>query len=640
MKHDLTHYLLLNSTYLLTGVIIYFLLSSFKVHIIWYIQPRIYNPSFEKKVFKNYFSEYFQVLFSRQKLYFPTLHYIFTKSQKFKIINDPENKPVNLRLNILKAITDMLKPYLVFAFLWLIVKYLVEKNLHYEPLKVTLGAIQQKLNFINNLSFFQFLQDYQGTVLVIFLILCVLLPVSAIREKEMTKAKKMFTLSLVFLSLLGSISFFGKDIGKFTSGKKEELTGLEANVVAIHGNIYRETAAVIIENDLKEHLEKEIDFYDEEAHRLDSFANSSGINLKNSEATLNLKNKLASYLNEFNNNYTYTRSPNIETVINEIHSRPEAAADFFTTKAAKSNSQAIAPQEEYMQNSSLWSKAEGEAILSSVQENLPQKMTATSPKRSKVKAILELLTDFIVDESAGALFKSLGVPQHKSLKEVITILVTEKYKTGLAKRCLDLIISLRNRKQKIQKRDIPVVNDFSNLSLKKAELVKVKNTDFVIQQQQLAKIEDGEINKKIEQDRLEEERLEKKRMELASRSPWEKIRQDMYNNIYDIDCPNFIDRRLQFKWALEKWNNYLDQTDIVFKSVTQIEDVFWSFAKNSEILVEAFARGIKWYKSEQISSQSPTDALRFYQRSYPSITNYEISKFEDKINLKTACGSK
>ncbi|MFT3702134.1 MAG: hypothetical protein QM802_07180 [Agriterribacter sp.] len=145
-----------------------------------------------------------------------------------------------------------------------------------------------------------------------------------------------------------------------------------------------------------------------------------------------------------------------------------------------------------------------------------------------------------------------------------------------------------------------------------------------------ARIAEVERQKKIEVDGP------KNLKRLAKVDDWEKVRQKVLYNIDNIDCP-FIHKNENFREALTTWKDYLKENGGSFNTTEELEAAFWTQAKDNEALIEAFARGIMWYKSQEISGSSIIkDALDYY-RTYSHIPTEIYQKFTKIHGSNHAC---
>jgi hypothetical protein len=646
MKESLSHYLLPNSPYLLVGVGLYFLLTSFKVHMVWYIQPRLFDPAYENRLFHHYFRHYCSIVFSSNKLFTAVIPYLLQRqSEQFKVLDTPESKPIKLRLNILKQLTDILKPYLFFALFWLIVKYMIQLRLFYQPLQVTLGEVQQMMTFLKGCIFFGWLNDYESEILIVVGILCILIPFLATRGRVTEKVKRWFSLSLIYLSLLGSVTFFGADIGNLTDGKRRALVALQADVMNTHDKIFREAASEVIANDFTEQLETENDTYNKESGRYDSISNIPIAALRHIEVIDKVRAQLASHAESFRNNHTITRSALIEQAIQEVKAKQGTAASFFAANTGAPPAP-VSPTEEYLYYPENWNKATGDALLADVEQVLANNSKAATVTESRIRAVLDLVVEYVFDQYVKEILVVAKLERHQIIQKVFAAVATEAYKERLVNRCIDLIDFIK-RTKKLGPQPVDPIKPSVRPGLKE---VVAANDNFIKESKASALAEDKSITETIRKEEVERVKAEIERAKAAKRveqlaktSEWESLRRRLLKEINNgsIGCPDILEKRLAFKEALESWTAYLDERKVEVMDQADIEIKFSSFVKQNSNVQEAFARGIAWYKGAELpSSVQPAikEALKYYQRFYPSLlSDQDITDFMDKLDSPIAC---
>ena len=430
MKSDLTHLVLINPTWLLAGLLVYFILSLFKVHIIWDIQPKIYNNLNGENIFKDYFKSFFQSLIKGTRLIRATFKYLFRYKEKdFLLLKDEQAKPIKKRLNILDGFTTFLKPYLIFAFIWTVLEFWISRKLLYDESKIAFSEIQGLLNFIEKIPFVKFLQSNKGLVLLTYGIICVLIPFLYDGEDSTKKIKKYFTQTLIYLSLLANISFFGFQTGKTTSDKSKELSELQTEITAIHDSIYKELIVGIELNDLKDALKYDDDLYKEEVNRFDSLIGSTNNLEIDSSLKLDLQAELAKHRAEIESNSTLenSRATNREP---QPNGGPKSPSSFFTNyyKSNFSSSPTYSNYGEYMGNKSAWNKETGKTILNEVKSIVKEETTVVASFDKKLEKFLGHLFDYGFDASMTEVFNEFSVGAHKTLKKVVSTILSENYK--------------------------------------------------------------------------------------------------------------------------------------------------------------------------------------------------------------------
>jgi hypothetical protein len=502
MKLDLTQYILINSTWLLAGLLIYFILSLFKVHIIWNIQPKIYNNPSTENLFKDYFKSFFKSLFTGTRLLKATFKYLFHYNEKdFLIIKGEQTKSINKRLNILDGFTTFLKPYLIFAFVWALLEFWISRKLLYDQSKIVLGEIQRLLAFIEAIPFIGFLQKNKGMIFLIYGIICVLIPFLYDREDSAKKYKRYFSRSLIYLSLLANISFFGTEIGKTTANKSNELSELKTEITSLHDSIYKQLVVAIELNDFEDTLQYENDFYKSEVTRFDSLIKTTNNLEIDSSIKRDLQTELAKHLSEIETNSIVENA----TIANDYsvipnHGKSKSSSTFFNdyfNNNLKNNS-AYSNYAEYMANKFVWNKETGETILNEVEDLTKKNSIATSKFKKKLEKILSYLFDYGFDASITEIFTDFGIGVHKTLKKVVSTIFSENYKKGIVEKIVAVLNSLTGnpKKAKIifgEKETIYAISDLELNNFRNGNIEFFKTQKLIAENKQLER----DISKKV-----------------------------------------------------------------------------------------------------------------------------------------------
>ncbi len=203
---------------------------------------------------------------------------------------------------------------------------------------------------------------------------------------------------------------------------------------------------------------------------------------------------------------------------------------------------------------------------------------------------------------------------------------------------MKLIKLITRHKARNREKDIIRYADLNTTSAQEIENLDKANSNFIKEKKDFAINEDKRIIEEKKLSLIAEEKAEKSLKRIESQSEWEKLRQKLYRNIYNIECPLIQEKNTEFRNALERWNSYRDENKMQILNTTDLENKFWNFAKADKDLLEVFARGIMWYKSSEIQSFNPSvsDALHYYQKSYP-ISDYDIDRFANSLEITHAC---
>ncbi len=485
MKSDLTHLVLINPTWLLVGLLIYFILSLFKVHIIWDIQPKIYINTDEENIFKDYFKHFFSSFFKGTRLIKATFKYLFRYKEKdFLLLKDEQAKLIKKRLNILDGFTTFLKPYLIFAFIWTVLEFWVSRKLLYNESKIVLGEIQRLLTFIEGIPFVRLLQSNKGLIFLFYGIICVLIPFLYESEDSTKKFKKYFSRTLMYLSLLANISFFGVQTGKTTADKSKELSELQTEIIAVHDSIYKELVVGIELNDLKDSLKYDDDLYKEEINRFDSLIGTTNTLQIESTLKLDLQSELAKYLADIKSNSTVENST--ATNNNLLPSgRSKSTTSYFNNyyKANFNSSSTYSNYAEYMGNKSSWNKEAGETILSEAKNIVKDEANVTTPFEKKLEKILGCVFDYGFDASVTEVFNDLGIGAHKTLKKVVSTILSENYKKTIIEKTIKILNFIKSN-PKIAKETFKTKSTpYQTTTIEEFKGFSTENNDYLLQEE-------------------------------------------------------------------------------------------------------------------------------------------------------------
>lgn len=497
MKSDLTHLVLINPIWLLAGLLIYFILSLIKVHIIWDIQPKIYNNPNGESIFKDYFKHFFQSLFKGKRLVKATFRYLFHHKEKdFLLLKDEQAKSIKKRLNILDGFTTFLKPYLIFALIWTVLEFWISRKLLYDESKIAFGEIQRLLTFIEEISFVKFLQSNKGIIFLLYGIICVLIPFLYDKEDSTKKLKKYFSRTLIYLSLLANISFFGVQTGKTTADKSKELSDLQTEITAIHDSIYKELVVGIELNDIKDSLKSDDDFYKKEISRFDSLTRAANNLQIDSSLKMDLQAELAKHHAEIESSSTVENSPATD---NDPHPNggPQSPSSYFSNyyKTNFNSSSTYSNYAEYMGDKSSWNKETGKTILGEVKNIVREEGTATTAFETKLEKVLGYLFDYGFDASITEVFNDLLIGAHKTLKKVVSTILSENYKKTVIEKAIKILNFIKPNTKTAKETFAAKATPYQTTRAEEFREFSTENNDYFFREQN-SRIE-ANIKKKI-----------------------------------------------------------------------------------------------------------------------------------------------
>ncbi|WPV65947.1 hypothetical protein [Chitinophaga sp. LS1] len=241
---DLSNLMLKNGYWLLVGLLFFYVLSVMKVYILARVQADILNNGIEKQEpFKEFFKKFFYSFFSEKKLHLLTFKFLL----KYRKKQWPEidNKPVKKILKVLTAITTFLKPFIVFAFIFWILRVWIDSQMIYDPLTISLGSIQEKLYLLRAMPKLDIVIAYKALI-YLFIGIGIIMLVSLSKSDDVQKkVKKYYTYSFACLAILMNVSFFTVGFAASVSNAHLKLTTLTVEIIKVHNKIYTYAAEAV-----------------------------------------------------------------------------------------------------------------------------------------------------------------------------------------------------------------------------------------------------------------------------------------------------------------------------------------------------------------------------------------------------------
>jgi len=443
MKNEFTHLVLVSPLWLLTGLLLYFILSLFKVHIIWQIQAKIYNNPNNEPLFKDYFNSFFKSLFSGASLTRGTFKYLFRYKEKdFPIIKDDSTKPIKRRLNILNGLTTFLKPYLIFATIWALLVFWISKRFFYDPTTITFGHIQQFLTELEHIPFVSWLQKNKSIVFLLYGIICLAIPYLYEHEAGTKKVKKYFTQTLIYLSLLANISFFGVQTGKITASKHADLSQLRTEITKIHDSIYREIVVAIEVRSLIDVIQYEDSLYNGQIKQFDSLTWAINKLPLDTASKLELYGTLQRYKEELKKKATVEGSQ----VELPSDAKPEGSSLFSEVFNHSSSDNSTSSYADYMTNRSVWNKETGQRILSEAKTVVKESAVTKSQLYKKLEKLLGYFFDYGSGMAMSGALDAIGLKEQATLKKIVSLFaLPENFKDAVVAKAIKLVKKITNK---------------------------------------------------------------------------------------------------------------------------------------------------------------------------------------------------
>jgi hypothetical protein len=449
---DLTKLVLSTTLWFLAGLALYYCLSLLKVYILAKLQPMILTDKTDaQKPFQHFFPALGRAVFSGFSLHKLTFLYLFKyRKTDWPVIG---NEPVKKRLEILDGLTTFLKPYLITALLFCVLRIWIAGRLFYHPLAITLGEIQVKLSFIHSIPFVSWITGHKALVLLIYSLLVVLLIARAAVEAKAKKIKKYASISLVWFSILTNVSFFSAGIASSLTRSGQELTQLQVEIVEIHNKIFVDAAVAAVT----------IQSIDDYLSRIETASNGqtariAEISKKEEQVSLDssIINPLIRNLAQF---VSQERFDNLLSVFffdkfpppGKAYLADKLIAPGSTTEPGQTRTDAgnaIAPEEaflaayaksatgepsdpvfdNYFADKAVWNKQEGTAILAQVESKESLAAGTGNATTIKTRKILELLFTYGLDAGLDQLYEVCHINPPKIFTKVASLVLEADYK--------------------------------------------------------------------------------------------------------------------------------------------------------------------------------------------------------------------
>ncbi|MBA4851322.1 hypothetical protein [Emticicia sp. BO119] len=586
--------ILFTRLYPIIGILMYLLLSSLKVYQIRYLQ-KVNSETISAEDYPGILSDKSQTADNFLKY---LITYLFKyKADEWKVDDKIEgNKRIKRNVTILDGFITFLKPYLVVSFIWYFLQAWAENKLFYNELTITLGEIQVLLTWIQNHFYIKTLNSNRYLIFVLLAIICMLIPWLYDKDVKVKKVKKHFTNSLVYLSILGSISFFGAKTGNFVAEKSDKLKKLAFEIEAIHDNIYVNVAKAVLISDFQESIEKNNAFINAKVQKINE-----------------LKNDLTSSVPETINNHLFQIESNIlDNLIIQIKAQSDAAVHsqygiilkpLTTTKTdniSKNRHESISlllektqsneSQITYLKNEENWNVDRGNKMNNSIKEFI----NSESYQRNWEK-VIEALFDYLLDNGLSGFLKSntINMPEYKSIKKAIALLLTENYRSHFTKKVTKVLIEASN---KLYEKAHITLNESSpiNTLLDKTDIQYLENLEHlaiaeikVARQKEQA---EARAQRLLEAEAQREAQIATEKMNaLRSKSTWEKMRMAFLADLKSGDFPNLKgDNRSMFLKAFEEWDNYIKDINYETLKNSDIEKIFKEYSKKHPDLMAAW----------------------------------------------------
>lgn len=440
---DVTQLIFKSSVWLLIGIVLYYILSAAKVFLLVKIQPQLFHSYGEvpKLSVEKLFPQYTKQFIRDGLLHRFTISYLINKGGKasWKLVG---NKKINFYYNFLNAITVMLKPFLIVAILWAILKFLILKRIAYDELQVSLGQIQTIIAYLKSLKIVDIFDHYKVWFFVLIVIVCGILGVVKKFEANINRSKSIIYSCFTIFSILAGLTFFGSDLSKTKNDSLQKLGDLNLEVKKIHENIYRDVAKIIVYEDLSQAINDDVKNNEQESQRLDTLHNKAFEIITRQE----IKSELLEKFNTQNEEYKKLVSLEVAPKTpNQSNPKTEFVfSDFMEEYFHNFQSNKNTTTQDYWTNQNNWNKGNGLDYAKSVEE-LKSQPYFTGETESQVRVVVENVVDYIGEEFINKIAEFFSIENLELPKSIASFLTIEKCKECFVPRIANAIKTLGNK---------------------------------------------------------------------------------------------------------------------------------------------------------------------------------------------------
>lgn len=477
--------------------LLYMLLTLCKVNLLTVIQPKVLSALVDAdNPLRNFPANFLRSLLTDGNQYkLAALYVLRYKKSDWPVI---DNRKIKSRINFLNGLTRFISPYLLTAFLWIIINLLKNVNFAYDPLSITLGEVQTKLNYIESQPWIKWMRESSGLFMLLWGLLCVAVPI-LLKRNEFVERSKYWWKFIIGLLLIGAnVSFFGAASATYLSSEQTKLRKIETIITNIHDDIFVHAAAIIIQGDLGQKFDslefvyrkqiddarknfdngnRDIQFTNTVKKSFDDTVNSVFAHLR---ARYLLDEALAHYPDPPPFIYHITPlgpdDPSYPSIFNtkEIHERfKKTSADFtfrtssdYTAKdtrpdqnipndVPKKSGTISVPEESYILDKNKWNIENGYNLQ---QKIIEYEAATTSASSGRLKKLAENAYEYFVDNSLEKGMEKLAeiIGPNSLLKEVLS-LIADNYKEGFVSRITSFIDHVQKGDKEFvwKRRDIP-----------------------------------------------------------------------------------------------------------------------------------------------------------------------------------------
>jgi hypothetical protein len=443
---DITQLIFEANIWLAVGVVLYYALTVAKVFLLTKIQPAIIYGQFNKRLKAiSIVSKFIKAFFSDSLLHKMTFAYLFggDNEEKWKLL---EIKSIKFYYGLLDALTSMLKPFMIIAIIWSILKFIYLRRIMYDEMQITLGEIQILISYLKGNTFVNWFETWKWLIFIGIIIMFAFLGLVKKYEENIKSAKSIISMCFTVLGILGGLSFFGDNLGKTVNAKLNGLRELDFKVRDIHENIYHTVAQAIVYQDLAQAVSEDIINRKKELARHDSLSKQASKVITDVELHTRLANVISARKDKLAEENVFTvdfDGPHLSKVktIND-HVFSEHMSSYF--KKLNSTNNTYNDRANYWENSDNWNKKTGLKYEESANNLRRKAWPVGSAVSENISASVFNIIDFALDEFLGFIVKRTAIEKLELPKAISSYVIIEKCKECFAPKIAEAILSLGN----------------------------------------------------------------------------------------------------------------------------------------------------------------------------------------------------
>jgi|GEM_PF-5866574 len=491
MLSDSTLILLDSSVWFAGGVLVLYVIGLYRVFLTRYFLASGSSGSWIVFPFA-------KAIFVSKPLHQGTIRYLFRfKEPEWKVNRGWKN---TVACGILDCFAAFLKPYILIAFLFALLRFWISTHFAYEELSITLGQVQLFLYEISRIKILLWLKDAEAQIIFLYLVACILIPWLYKHNEVTERGKKLFAFWVFIFSVIINVSFFGSKAGKDVPAKATVLLDLEVKIDSVHNHIFREVATAVVVSEIRErvlnHNAEMVNDANEMKRDVDHFVDS--VSSPITSPFFYLREEADRYITTLTSTESMDGDPPdapASAGTMDYYAPPGDGARWILRALRKENRSKIPPlsktiigfyngelpsdrntspkddnfgnsdselasekksepsesdpangkaQQLYIVNRAQWSLGQGQELLKKVTVDIAATAAADERFDKQIKLVQAAL-DLGLDNMSDYILGRVGAGQHKVLKKFLDGILNDDSKKCISKKVVSIIMSIINR---------------------------------------------------------------------------------------------------------------------------------------------------------------------------------------------------